>query len=222
MKLSPFLILLAFSALMPPRAFAACDPTTLVGVTFETDADSMVFHDVIRDRYSTMGYDYRAGRFFGHCVSCFLVGRIRGSDTYRIQGTPAGVPIPVHVEFRVVLNGGTGALCSDYHCQNFSFAKGSLYSSQGSDSAEACACSGGATASCGLALQVMPDEDFTIGYGFESGTGTDGFANGAVAEATVHFSGVPLGAELVSCHGVNDAAVTTLPSTWGRLKAAYR
>jgi hypothetical protein len=203
---------------------AACDPTTISGATYYTDADSALVQDPYRYfAKSTQGYDFHLGRLFGHCTACFEVANVRGSDAYRIQGAPAGVPIPLHIDFRIdIYAGGSLGQCG-IQCNNtFKEAKASIYSSQSGDSSTYCFCGGAITKSIGLDLQVVPDEDFVVGYFVGEWVGFDGFADSGRVEANIHFNGVPTGAQLVSCHGVNDEVVAAKPSTWGHLKATYR
>lgn len=206
------------------RSMAACDPTMISGTPYYTDADSAVVQDPFRSfAHSTEGFDYHAGRLFGHCSACFEVANVEGSDAYVIEGAPAGVAVPIHVEFRIEMNqGGSYTACLDFGCgQKHTSGFASLYSGGAGDSLGLCFC-GGATKSIGLDLAPMTDEEFVIRYHLEEWTGTDGFAAPGQIEGRIYFSGIPSGAQLVSCHGVDDGAVAALPSTWGGLKARYR
>src|SRR5262249_35842224 len=78
-------------------------------------------------------------------------------------------------------------------------------------------CWAGGTKSVGLDLTVLPDEDFVLRYTLAE-EHAPGVGNGGV-EATVHFSGVPSSAQLVSCHGANDVAVATQRTTCGLVTA---
>src|SRR5690348_3758282 len=84
------------------RSSASCNPTWLQGSWYAGDADSVdvVTYFMGSLLHATMGYDYRQGRFFGHCKACQTFADIRASDAYTIQGAPAGAPIPIHVELR--------------------------------------------------------------------------------------------------------------------------
>lgn len=202
------------------HSLADCNPTWLGGSWYVGDADSAVVVEQGYNLTSTMGYDYHQGRLYGHCHLCFEVADVRASDAYMIQGAPAGVPIPIHVELR------TG-VSSDHRCGGFSDCPGmevvgerlSIYSSESGDSVD-CRCLIGQQ-SVGIDLVVTPDQEFVVGYYLEMSRGPTPFYEFA-EEATVHFSGIPAGAQLVSCHGVNDAAVPTKPTSWGQLKASYR
>jgi hypothetical protein len=228
MKLSLLSLMILFSALPIHSAHAAtCDPTLMGEGSFYGDADSAAISSPSSLNYGTsiMGYDYHQGRFFGHCTSCFDNTNIQGSDTYRIQGGIAGVPIHIHVEFLAVWGWGSFYDCSHCGMETYGLSVGlrssqTIHSGAQNVSAEYCDCGGGGTKSLGLDLTVLPDEDFVLTYNFYSGHAPS--PEGGHAEATVHFSGIPADAQLVSCHGVNDGVVATMPSTWGRLKAAYR
>jgi hypothetical protein len=233
MKLSLFIFLILLSALPAHDVHAAaCSTTIMAGVSFDADADSALVDGSPGYPYpgyglTMMGYDYHQGRFFGYCSGCYGLANIEGSDTYQIQGPPAGVPIHIHVELQVNLGAGEFKDCSYGGMEHFGLAFGihtsqTMHTPDYGDSADycVCECSFGGTKSVGLDLTVLPDEAFVLSYSLEYDHGPS--PGGGKVEATVHFSGVPAGAQLVSCHGVNDAAVATKPSTWGRVKAAYR
>lgn len=206
---------------------AACDPTTISGVSYDTDADSMVTMDQYGRIAWKEGFDYHAGRFFARCMSGGYAGPefmdVRGSDSYHIQGAPAGVPIPLHVELQIDATiGGTDLFSSCGFCNShFSGFSASMYDSKGdADSISVCLC-WHETRTITLDLSVMPDEEFSIRYGVRANAGIDSMDDGDL-EALIRFGGLPPSAELVSCHGVNDAAVPTKPTSWGSLKASYR
>jgi hypothetical protein len=79
-----------------------------------------------------------------------------------------------------------------------------------------------ATRSIGLDLTVVPDEAFSVRYVVEAGVGIGYRPETGDIDARIHFAGVPSGAQLTSCHGVDEAAVLAKSSTWGLVKATYR
>jgi len=211
------------------RGMAACDPSTISGVSYDTDADSAVVSILGAPGSSTEGFDYHAGRFFGHSNGngCFEVVNVGGSDTYRILGAPPIVLIPIRIELRIQMRSlgpgaftscGSGSCTAHYH----GGCSASMHGPNGErDSLSICYC-GETTRSLGLYFVVAPGAEFKVRYyvGESVGIGFDPLP-GAV-EATIHFTGVPPGAQLVSCHGVNEEAVAVMPTTWGHLKATYR
>jgi hypothetical protein len=104
MKLSLLLILLQLSLLATGPARAACDPSSIEGALFYTDADSVLYNN----RWGAQGlgkegFDFRTGRLFASRLGFNGVRLmdVRGSDTYQIEGAPSGIPIPLHVELQV-------------------------------------------------------------------------------------------------------------------------
>ena len=208
---------------------AACDPTTIEGAPFYTDADSVLYGPRYSlDGLGKEGFDFRTGRFFASRLDFHgtRLMDVRGSDTYWIHNAPSGIPIPLHVELLIDAELGVFSPCPACYCTDCNshmahLDAGMRDSKGGSDSVSVCGC-WPVTRSFGLDLTVLPDEVFDVWYTVEAQIGIGASLAAGSVEARIHFAGVPAGAQLVSCHGVNDEAVAALPSTWGSLKARYR
>jgi len=226
--LKPFLFL--WSLVLAPITAThagACDQTMIDGVASPADADSIVVNDPGSQGIYREGFDYAHGRFFGSGwrVHDSRVIDESGSDIYRIDGTPSGIPIPVHVEFIVVFDGGgpfpnpDSVYCSS--CGNESFSlSASISDGRQSPSFSMCTQGCPVTRTLGLDIVVMPGQDFQIWYQVRGQFQLDHHSGDV--EAWIRMDGLPGSAVLTSCHGVMMGAVPTQQRTWGRLKASYR
>jgi hypothetical protein len=221
MKLHPVLCSLLLLSTTAMRVSAACDPTTIEGVSYDTDADSAVFNGP--DHWGKEGFDFPNGRFFGTGHGLFGRGgsfmNVKGSDVYFLEGAPGG-PFLIHAELQIQVQMGNlpppdCGICNS-HAGEF---KATLYDSKGGgDSTEVCLC-WNTTQTIGLDLSVLNLEEFRLSCGIAGFEVGSDIAN---IEARIRFTGVPPLARLSSCHGVNEQAVPTKSTSWGRVKATYR
>lgn len=129
-------------------------------------------------------------------------------DEYQVVGVPADTPLLFKVEMWVEGSiEGEAAIDAD-------LADVFLYVQD-----EAHWTTGNVSAKIELPLVHRPGEIFTLSARLQaSGTGREGASH---ATATIHFSGLPAGAAVVSCQSY-DLPVATKSSTWGALRARYR
>jgi hypothetical protein len=138
-----------------------------------------------------------------------------GSDIYRIDGPPEGVPVPVRFEFVIQPGLAPPLPCT---CSPFgTYPSASMSDGAHSQSFNTC-CGGGQVLS--LDLQVLPGTDFQMWYSISEGSGV--YPSHADVEARIQVLGLPASAILSSFHGVTTVVVPTKPTTWGLVKATYR
>ena len=148
-------------------------------------------------------------------------GSVDAVDEFRLLGPDASQSVTIRVVLVIngqVCNSAPGACC-------YGAAQGYVRSADGTqdvfsvpgDPEYSCA---SATDSVEVVLSVVPGQPFTVGYGV-SGGGVEG-GSGSAAGA-LHFSDLPPGAGIVSCHGFQqDLATPARRGSWGVLKIRYR
>jgi hypothetical protein len=150
---------------------------------------------------------------------------LNASDLYQIAGPASVDPIPFEV--RVRLTGGVtaslntypfiGQVCDGVSVQ-FHLSSGAAFVEfNEANSSQPCA---GKTIASDLALPLakLPGESFPLQYHLQSNNhGGEGTIRGEVS-----FANLPAGYTIVSCQGYVGQPVANLPTSWGRLKQAYR
>jgi len=150
---------------------------------------------------------------------------LHASDDYQLEGPASADPIPFQV--RVHLTGDLTAGLQSYPIIGitcnwsriwFTLSSGAA-STVFSDETSYPPCVG-KTISGDLALPLakLPGEPFTVRYEPMSGTG----GGVATINGVVSFTELPAGYSIVSCQGYGSQPVPALPTSWGRLKKAYR
>jgi hypothetical protein len=150
---------------------------------------------------------------------------LNATDLYQIVGPASADPIPFEV--RAQLTGSVtaslntypfiGQVCDGVSVQ-FHLSSGAAFVEfTEANSFQPCA---GKTIDADLALPLakLPGESFPVQYHLQSNNhGGVGTIRGEVA-----FANLPAGYSIVSCQGYVGQPVASLPTSWGRLKQAYR
>ena len=226
-----FLILAAACAGALPARAADC-PTNYFKYAYSTfvQSDSARYTLPLGTDFGEpvdLSYDLVAGMVHEHSFAG-LGGStwVRVSDLYDVAGVAPGTPVLATAELLVddawvetVGCGGTG-------CWGFVYAR--IVS--GPDSIEA---SNGINVYESNTKVSLTPFGSKLGITFTAGTPipltfrieghqTAGGSHATDATARIRFSGLPAGASVVSCQGYVDPSTPARPSSWGRLKAAYR
>jgi hypothetical protein len=232
MPIRPIFAVAIALALIPVRASAACPTNTAwgyppVGDSHGITSSSPTWSDHVQCGSFTLdllaGTVQLIGAGGGGEYSC--ASSLQASDVYTMVGPASAVPIPFEV--RVHLIGSLTAGLQSYPFIGTTCNTSRVQFTVSSDAATATFADASSYSPClgkslvgdlAVPLAKLPGEPFPVVYDLRTGTsGGVGTIGGAIT-----FANLPDGYRIVSCQGYGSAPVPTLPTSWGKLKQAYR
>lgn len=217
------LCLIAGVSLAGHAGAATCPATQLNcggAVESSASADSCAYSDCSGS--GSASFNAALGRVaaMGHGGSCSGIGQasVRSEDEFQVLGVASGTPLTFSAVLDVseIVCPGTVVGC----CAGT--ASATLYGPVEADSI--LVSTHGATCislptTVQITIQANAGDSFRV-VAFAQASGNEA-ASGSIA-ARLRFVGLPPEAAVISCRGFVQDPLPTLPTTWGRLKSAYR
>jgi len=226
----PGLLLLLSSIVVAPgpaiAAFGTCPQSHAnmrnAGVA---TLEAAVFDSTTTDGSGTyhVSYDLPHGRVFMEQPGCLCGAWVEATDAFDVTGVPAGTPVPLTAI--LTMDGAVYTLgCSGTGCAGSVDCRISSGGVQDTrfDQVHLFVGSQDVHDVASIPVTITAGTPVLISY-YVHGQRSVGGSHGSRATGVLSFSGIPIGADVVSCQGFTSAVPTAARlRSWGALKAIYR